>query len=86
MDMLCAIPTGKVDKHYDHISEDEETVYFHLQDSSHEFKMGLKDILKCVKIAEEYGYVPSLPFGWWNSISNNYIEFRIYNEPPDDED
>ena len=63
-----------------------EAVFFHLQDSSHEFRMGLRDILKCIKVAEEQGIIPSLPKTWWDDLSSTYLEFREYNEPPKNED
>lgn len=79
-------PSGEIIRHYDVNATDEETVFFHLVDTSHEFVMGLKDILKCVKMAEKQGLIPELPGSWWDMISEDYIDFREYHEPPKDEE
>lgn len=83
-DLFQARPT--MDTHRSYSDESEDTIFFHLQDISHEFTMGLGDILKCVQLAEKKGFVPPLPDEWWNDVSDTYIDFRKYNEPPEDED
>ena len=81
-----ATPTGTQERRYAHNANDEETVFFHLQDATHEFTMGLKDILKCVKIAEKKGMIPALPKMFWHTMASHYIEFREYYKSLEDED
>lgn len=45
-----------------------EHFYFHLKDSVHEFTIGLGEIIKCLKFAEDKGIVPKLPDDWWSAI------------------
>lgn len=47
-----------------------EQLVFAMQDNYHPFSMGLSTILSCLAIAEKEGYVPRLPFDWWNSLWN----------------
>ena len=84
--MMQAKPTMDVFRSYDDKRESEETVFFLLQDSSHEFTMGLSDILKCVQLAEKEGFVPLLPKDWWSTVANSYVDFREYYTPSEDED
>lgn len=48
--------------------EKEEHFYFHLKDSAHEFTMGLGEIIRCLKFAENEGIVPELPDDWWSAM------------------
>lgn len=77
-----AKPTTKVDRIFS--GESEETVFFHLQDTTHEFTMGLRDVLACVKYAEQKAYIPHLPIDWWNTIATTYHELGEYNITPED--
>ena len=45
--------TGRITKYNskDIFSSNDETVFFHLRDSVHEFTIGLKDILRCLEFA-----------------------------------
>lgn len=45
-----------------------EELVFAMQDNTHQFSMGLSTILRCLAIAEQEGYVPKLPYDWWNSL------------------
>ena len=49
-----------------------ESLLFHLKDSTHEFTIGLIDVLKCIKFAEEEGSLPELPPEWWIDVKNHY--------------
>lgn len=53
-------------------AETNESVWFYMEDSTHEFKMGLGDILSAIRFAEEQGIVPELPNGWWFRVSVLY--------------
>lgn len=50
----------------------DDPLLFAMQDKEHTFSMGLFTILRCLRIAENAGYVPSLPENWWYSIRLNY--------------
>ena len=63
----------------------EELAYFHLKDSVHEFTMGLSDILKCLKFAEEEGITPQLPCGWWCEMAAFYPGLLDLVDIPDGE-
>ena len=52
--------------------ESEERAYFHLKDSTHEFLLGLNDLLKCVKFAEDEGLVLNLTVEWWLAMDAEY--------------
>lgn len=52
--------------------EKEEHFYFHLKDSVHEFTMGLGEIIRCLKFAENEGIVPNLPDDWWSAMYASY--------------
>lgn len=45
---------------------------FHLRDSTHEFTVGLLDMLKCLKYAETNGYVPAIDNAWWNDVRTRF--------------
>ena len=79
-----AAVTGDVYKDDD--PEKDDTVYFLLQDSTHQFTIGLSDILACLKFAEEEGEVPKLPGDWWSTLSMIYPKLEIPVEVPDDAD
>ena len=49
-----------------------EEYLFHLKDSHHDFTIGLIDILRCLKFAEENGAVPELPTDWWLSVDRRF--------------
>ena len=61
--------------------ENGESVYFHLQDSKHEFVMGLHEILKCLQFAEDEGLVPELPADWWLSMNAEYFDLYEQRNP-----
>lgn len=45
---------------------------FLLKDSTHEFTISLKEILECLKFAEEKEEIPKLPDELWISAYNRY--------------
>lgn len=53
-------------------SEMSEYLWFGLKIGDKECKIGLSDILLCLRFAEEHGEVPKLPGVWWNEISGMY--------------
>lgn len=62
--------TGEVDVEYS--DYDDESIWFLLRDSVHDFRIGLTDVLSAVNFAEECGYVPALPKEWWSALSSHY--------------
>lgn len=56
----------------DFFCEQEEHYYFHLKDTSHEFTMGLKEILLCLLFAEDEGLIPKAPENWWSFLYSTY--------------
>ena len=56
----------------DFFSENEEKVFFHLKDSTHEFTMGLKEVLLCIRFAEDEGLIPKAPEPWWSFLFSTY--------------
>ena len=61
---------------YNHVGCERcaEPVVFALKDSTHEFSVGLSTILDCLMIAEQEGYVPKIPDGWWTKALNRVEE------------
>ena len=49
-----------------------ERIWFSLQKGDIRFKIGLTDILLCLKFAEEIGEIPPLPSMWWSTIEDMY--------------
>ncbi|SDP01787.1 hypothetical protein [Desulforhopalus singaporensis] len=47
----------------------DERLIFSLRDDHHEFSLGMRTILECLKFAEEQGEIPKIPRKWWNKIS-----------------
>ena len=64
--------TGEVDVEYSDF--DDESMWFLLRDSVHNFRIGLIDVLSAVNFAEECGYLPALPKDWWNQVASHYPE------------
>jgi hypothetical protein len=46
----------------------KEELVFAMRDNYHAFSIGLLTILDCLKMAEQGGYVPKLPEGWWREL------------------
>ncbi|KAB1440345.1 XRE family transcriptional regulator [Pseudodesulfovibrio senegalensis] len=46
-----------------------EELVFAMQDKHHDFSIGLRTILQCLRLAEQEGNVPPLPTDWWNKIA-----------------
>ena len=59
----------------------EEMYFFHLRDSEHEFVMGLKEILQCVRFAEDEGIIPKAPDEWWTFLYGTY-DVHYENQSP----
>lgn len=49
-----------------------ESYLFSLRDNDHEFSIGLIDILRCLKFAEEQGAVPPISEKWWIDVVDRY--------------
>ncbi len=45
-----------------------EQLVFAMQDTKHQFSLGLSTVLECLMVAEKEGYVPPLPAEWWYQI------------------
>lgn len=65
-----AVFQEEVDRIFD--PDQEEIIWFHLKKGEIDFKIGLSDILLCLKFAEEQGEVPPLPKLWWAQITEVY--------------
>lgn len=72
--------TGDVDVIVSASSNTNESVWFHMQDSAHKFKIGLGDIVSAINFAEDQGLVPELPDDWWLAMSVQYPEYFEYVE------
>ena len=62
--------TGDVEEIID--PEEHEVLWFALKKCDECFKMGLSQMLACVKFAERMGEIPSLPEKWWYAIEDLY--------------
>lgn len=47
-------------------------LYFVMEDSVHRFTIGLKEILECLKFAEEENEIEPLPQSFWLGAMNRY--------------
>ena len=45
---------------------------FALRCGEAEFSLGLGDVLRCLRIAEEEASVPKLPEKWWSLVRGRY--------------
>ena len=62
--------TGQVDRILDPMAN--EILWFHLKKGDENFCIGLTDILKCLKFAEEQGEVPPIDPIWGGKLANLY--------------
>ncbi|MEZ6855078.1 XRE family transcriptional regulator [Halodesulfovibrio aestuarii] len=53
-----------------------EEIIFAMEDNFHQFSIGLRTILQCLKVAETEGHVLPLPAQWWTDISNRHKMFE----------
>ena len=53
-------------------SEEGGDVFFLLEDSKHRFTISLKDVLDCLRFAEEQNEIEPLPSSFWISAINRY--------------
>jgi hypothetical protein len=51
-----------------------DPLVFAMRDRHHDFSIGLLTVLKCLKVAEQEGFVPPLPEDWWPSVKYAYGE------------
>lgn len=68
-----AVPTGNVFKN-NTIEEYEvlrDQCYFEMKDKYHTFQIGLRDLLMCLKFAEDIGELPPHD-AWWLKIADRY--------------
>ena len=63
-----------------HDPEEKDSIYFLLKDRSHEFTIGLSDVLECLKFAEVKGEVPELPEEWWYMLYGMYPQLSVHRE------
>ncbi|MCT4533775.1 XRE family transcriptional regulator [Halodesulfovibrio sp.] len=57
-----------------------EEVIFAMEDSFHQFSIGLRTILQCLDLAEIKGSIPPLPDEWWNEVANRHNFFPMQRE------
>ena len=62
--------TGNVEEIYN--PENKDSIWFELKKGDEKFKIGLSDILSCLKFAERTGEIPKLPSEWWSIIEGLY--------------
>lgn len=72
------------DVYKDYNPENEDVLYFRLQDNVHEFIIGLSDILACLKFAEEEGEIPKIPPLWWSEVSALYPKVENLVDVPEE--
>lgn len=65
--------TGDVEKEINYATGN--SLLFHLKKGEIEFTLGLPDILRCLKFAEEEKEVPKLPWEWCDEMAD-----RLYME------
>ena len=58
----------------------EDVLWFSLKKGDMDFKIGLSDILRCLKFAEDQGEVPELPRMWWTRLSGVYPKLDVFLE------
>lgn len=68
-----AMPTGNVyknetTKEYDVL---RDQLYFEMKDEYHTFQIGLRDLLECLKFAEDIGELPPHN-AWWFKVMDRY--------------
>ncbi len=56
------------------VPEEEPDLHFLFEDSVHRFTISLKQIMECVKFAEEQHEIPPLPEEYWGSIIGKYAD------------
>ena len=66
-----AAVTGDVEEIVDP-EKTNERIWFSLQKGDIQFKIGLTDVLLCLKFAEKIGEIPPLPPLWWDTIEKMY--------------
>ena len=71
-----SVLNGKAERILDPDAED--ILWFGLIKGDMDFKIGLSDILMCLKYAESQGEVPKLPPMWWVRVSNVYPKLDIF--------
>ncbi len=54
-----------------------EELAFAMRDKHHEFSIGLRTVLQCLRLAEQEGNVPPLPIEWWNKIASRHGRFFL---------
>lgn len=62
--------TGDVEKIL--CTECRESYLFSLRNKDHEFSIGLTDVLRCLRFAEEQGAVPPISGQWWIDVIDHY--------------
>lgn len=56
----------------------EDILWFSLKKGDISFKIGLSDILMCLKFAEEQKEVPKLPWEWWSKVTGVYPKLDLF--------
>lgn len=50
----------------------DDTLWFSFRKGDQTFKIGLSDLLSCIKFAEEQKELPELPWQWWSQVVGVY--------------
>jgi hypothetical protein len=59
----------------------DEELLFAMQDNFHQFSLGLRTVLYCLRVAERRGHVPPLPDGWWAQTAMRHNMRDIFDYP-----
>lgn len=69
MNETARLTENVIDSRY---GDGDGDLYFEMEDSVHRFTIGLKEILECLKFAEEENEIEPLPQSFWIGAFNRY--------------
>lgn len=69
MEQKAVLTDDVIDSRY---GDGDGDLYFVMEDSVHRFTIGLKEILECLKYAEEENEIEPLPQSFWIGAMNRY--------------
>ncbi|WP_415713372.1 XRE family transcriptional regulator [Maridesulfovibrio sp.] len=59
-----------------------EELVFSMQDNYHQFALGLRTVLYCLRVAETEGNIPPLPEDWWLDVDFRHSLDNIFKNYP----
>lgn len=51
---------------------ERDQYYFQMQQGEHDFLVGFKDLLRCVRLLEQMGEIPAIGEKWWLQMATLY--------------